>query len=224
LSGGVYDLKQEGNTAPRGRTTRSCRHGDQPCGISRPVRHRAATGVRPAPSSRDRTPASRSQASRDPRFPPFRRPSGGPASREHYLRHSSSGRPVAARPFAWRGSLRSFAIARSSEALSVTQGRQDSNLQPPVLETGALPIELRPSVRDGIVSAPIASLCARHAARRPVRPDRARPRRAGGCGGAPPDRDRGRRGGSRRLDLEPRGPVAAAPLRDSRVGVVFLSR
>ena len=25
------------------------------------------------------------------------------------------------------------------------QGRQDSNLQPPVLETGALPIELRPS-------------------------------------------------------------------------------
>ena len=24
------------------------------------------------------------------------------------------------------------------------QGRQDSNLQPPVLETGALPIELRP--------------------------------------------------------------------------------
>jgi hypothetical protein len=29
------------------------------------------------------------------------------------------------------------------------QGRQDSNLQPPVLETGALPVELRPSaVRD----------------------------------------------------------------------------
>ena len=26
------------------------------------------------------------------------------------------------------------------------QGRQDSNLQPPVLETGALPIELRPWV------------------------------------------------------------------------------
>src|SRR5207237_2162149 len=34
------------------------------------------------------------------------------------------------------------------------QGRQDSNLQPPVLETGALPIELRPSVAAGIVSAP----------------------------------------------------------------------
>ena len=30
------------------------------------------------------------------------------------------------------------------------QGRQDSNLQPPVLETGALPIELRPWA-DGIV-------------------------------------------------------------------------
>ena len=28
--------------------------------------------------------------------------------------------------------------------LSASQGRQDSNLQPPVLETGALPIELRP--------------------------------------------------------------------------------
>ena len=27
------------------------------------------------------------------------------------------------------------------------QGRQDSNLQPPVLETGALPIELRPLAR-----------------------------------------------------------------------------
>jgi hypothetical protein len=26
-----------------------------------------------------------------------------------------------------------------------TQGRQDSNLEPPVLETGALPVELRPS-------------------------------------------------------------------------------
>jgi hypothetical protein len=27
---------------------------------------------------------------------------------------------------------------------SLPQGRQDSNLQPPVLETGALPVELRP--------------------------------------------------------------------------------
>jgi hypothetical protein len=33
------------------------------------------------------------------------------------------------------------------------QGRQDSNLQPPVLETGALPIAPRPSVAPGIVSA-----------------------------------------------------------------------
>jgi hypothetical protein len=32
------------------------------------------------------------------------------------------------------------------------QGRQDSNLQPPVLETGALPIELRPSVAPPIVT------------------------------------------------------------------------
>ncbi len=31
------------------------------------------------------------------------------------------------------------------------QGRQDSNLQPPVLETGALPIELRPWVAAEIV-------------------------------------------------------------------------
>ena len=30
-------------------------------------------------------------------------------------------------------------------AWTVGQGRQDSNLQPPVLETGALPVELRPS-------------------------------------------------------------------------------
>ena len=34
------------------------------------------------------------------------------------------------------------------------QGRQDLNLQPPVLETGALPIELRPSVAAPSVSAP----------------------------------------------------------------------
>jgi hypothetical protein len=34
------------------------------------------------------------------------------------------------------------------------QGRQDSNLQPPVLETGALPIAPRPWVAARIVSAP----------------------------------------------------------------------
>src|SRR5262245_7836020 len=33
------------------------------------------------------------------------------------------------------------------------QGRQDLNLQPPVLETGALPIELRPSVQPGRILA-----------------------------------------------------------------------
>ena len=32
------------------------------------------------------------------------------------------------------------------EAGGEQQGRQDSNLQPPVLETGALPVELRPWV------------------------------------------------------------------------------
>ena len=38
--------------------------------------------------------------------------------------------------------------------LAALQGRQDSNLQPPVLETGALPIAPRPSVASRIVSAP----------------------------------------------------------------------
>jgi hypothetical protein len=40
-----------------------------------------------------------------------------------------------------------FAGTAGGEAVSSSfsqQGRQDSNLQPPVLETGALPIELRP--------------------------------------------------------------------------------
>jgi hypothetical protein len=39
------------------------------------------------------------------------------------------------------------------------QGRQDSNLQPPVLETGALPIELRPWVRAAIVSGGLRPAC-----------------------------------------------------------------
>jgi hypothetical protein len=38
-------------------------------------------------------------------------------------------------------------LACTFSAVSEAQGRQDSNLQPPVLETGALPVELRPSVR-----------------------------------------------------------------------------
>ncbi len=37
-----------------------------------------------------------------------------------------------------------------------TQGRQDSNLQPPVLETGALPIELRPYCGAGYPYSPEA--------------------------------------------------------------------
>jgi hypothetical protein len=41
------------------------------------------------------------------------------------------------------------------------QGRQDSNLQPPVLETGALPVELRPSARrhcTGVRRRPLGAL------------------------------------------------------------------
>src|SRR5690349_15517604 len=37
------------------------------------------------------------------------------------------------------------ALGAVSEGNPRSQGRQDSNLQPPVLETGALPVELRPS-------------------------------------------------------------------------------
>jgi hypothetical protein len=44
------------------------------------------------------------------------------------------------------------AVVRVS-ALRLGQGRQDSNLQPPVLETGALPIAPRPWAAPGIVSA-----------------------------------------------------------------------
>ncbi len=40
------------------------------------------------------------------------------------------------------------------------QGRQDSNLQPPVLETGALPIELRPWVARTSVASRRAASCA----------------------------------------------------------------
>ena len=48
------------------------------------------------------------------------------------------------------------------------QGRQDSNLQPPVLETGALPIELRPWVARTSVASRGAASCALD----PVRRDR----------------------------------------------------
>src|SRR4249919_2413120 len=79
------------------------------------------------------------------------------------------------------------------------QGRQDSNLQPPVLETGALPIELRPWVaRTSVASRRAASL-----ALAPVRDDRDHARRVGGVRGAfgrSRDRDRPRGGGARALD------------------------
>jgi hypothetical protein len=46
----------------------------------------------------------------------------------------------------------------------VPQGRQDSNLQPPVLETGALPVELRPSASFNIPRVRRRSLAALFAA------------------------------------------------------------
>ena len=55
------------------------------------------------------------------------------------------------------------------------QGRQDSNLQPPVLETGALPIELLPSARAALyrptraLDSPSWPLPRRRSARRPLR-------------------------------------------------------
>ena len=44
-----------------------------------------------------------------------------------------------------------------SSGLRSEQGRRDSNPQPPVLETGALPIELLPSGRAGAGSASLAA-------------------------------------------------------------------
>ena len=47
--------------------------------------------------------------------------------------------------------------------LLIAQGRQDSNLEPPVLETGALPVELRPSARRhciGVRRKPLGALFA----------------------------------------------------------------
>src|ERR671936_519269 len=55
------------------------------------------------------------------------------------------------------GSLPDAGFRLSSEK----QGRQDSNLQPPVLETGALPVELRPSARRhciGVQRRPLGAL------------------------------------------------------------------
>jgi hypothetical protein len=68
--------------------------------------------------------------------------------------HFAAGRISPPRP-TWRA--RRSNLGTQAEAVEVVmasaqpkpdfngkQGRQDSNLQPPVLETGALPVELRP--------------------------------------------------------------------------------
>ena len=73
---------------------------------------------------------------------------------EHVL--STNGhRPVAALKLLLRSSGTSTGlrhVAQSLRAAGLQQGGQESNLQPPVLETGALPIELPPLVH-GILSA-----------------------------------------------------------------------
>ena len=52
-----------------------------------------------------------------------------------------------------------FGQRKRSKSPRTQQGRQDSNLQPPVLETGALPIELRPwAARTSVASRRAASL------------------------------------------------------------------
>ncbi len=53
------------------------------------------------------------------------------------------------------------------------QGRQDSNLQPPVLETGALPIELRPSAVRGTDCT--AAVSGTRAVSEPEQDERAKP-------------------------------------------------
>jgi hypothetical protein len=52
-----------------------------------------------------------------------------------------------------------MASAQPKPDFNGKQGRQDSNLQPPVLETGALPIELRPSgLRERLYPRPYRGL------------------------------------------------------------------
>ena len=104
-----------------------------------------------------------------------------------------------------RSSLRPCASGKSSgngrapSRAQTQQGRQDSNLQPPVLETGALPIELRPWVARTSVASRGAASCALD----PVCGDRDLAR--GPCGlrdpvGRAGDRDRHRGARSRSLD------------------------
>jgi hypothetical protein len=94
---------------------------------------------------------------------------------------------------------------------STQQGRQDSNLQPPVLETGALPIAPRPWAAERSVPRPCLCHCvtsyaavrARSSLRRNRALARARRGLVGARGRARMDR-RVRRGGDRFLDGGPR--------------------
>ena len=90
--------------------------------------------------------------------------------------------------------------------LPVVQGRQDSNLQPPVLETGALPIAPRPWAASGVYPRPLVTLCHEDAtlrARRALLGHRAvagADRRLVGARGRPGLGGRARRGCDRVLD------------------------
>ena len=89
---------------------------------------------------------------------------------------------------------------------SSQQGRQDSNLQPPVLETGALPIAPRPWAASGVYPRPLVTLCHEDAtlrARRALLGHRAvagADRRLVGARGGPGVGGRARRGCDRVLD------------------------
>ena len=71
---------------------------------------------------------------------------GGECEAEHEAQYAAPSRcpatEAAERPL--QGSSRGRNLLSQILAAAQRQGRQDSNLQPPVLETGALPIELRP--------------------------------------------------------------------------------
>src|SRR5262247_877582 len=75
-----------------------------------------------------------------------------PSSRERTVRRSRTSRKRRMRPGSPRcpkvedddGAAQRAAVDRLVGEFAL-QGRQDSNLQPPVLETGALPVELLPS-------------------------------------------------------------------------------
>ena len=158
--------------------------------------------------------ASASATSASSSTSPATRPATAPARWPCPARRCGSSSCRRARS-SWRRLRRSNcsrASPRTAEAplprgLGTEQGRQDSNLQPPVLETGALPIAPRPSVALRIVSAgtresgsaaPVASA---GAARRALLGDHGRVcrDRALERGGRPVADCRGR-GGPRGLD------------------------